>query len=158
MSRRRQDNNVSASELADLRDAFQLFDTDKTGTIIVRDLLESLQDLQGDDDRPNTKTSHRLQQGLRQQFAADDALSLDDFIHLFTAPNPSDTRDEFSKVFDLFDENRKGYITADDLRNVANQLGEESLDDEDLNTMIRFVANNGKVTIEQFSDIMQKKL
>jgi len=75
-----------------------------------------------------------------------------------TTPHPADARDEWEKVFDLFSCG-KGYIELEDLQNVAHDLGESSMEEEELRAMIDRVApTTGRVTLEQFKDIMNKKL
>lgn len=46
-----------------------------------------------------------------------------------------DPRDEINRAFDLYDEGAKGKVTLDDLRRVAEQLG-DSLEEDELISMI----------------------
>ena len=148
---------LSRSELQDLRDAFALFDTEKKGVLAVRELKSVLQEL-NTEENASSSTLQRLHALLSSLPEGEDSfLSLDDFIQLMTTPNPSDSRDEMQKVFELFDEDKKGYIDAQDLRKVAQDLG-ETLNNDELGEMVHRVSQDGKVTIEQFRDIMNKKL
>jgi len=47
-----------------------------------------------------------------------------------------DPRDEVQRAFDLFDQDRKGFIGLDDLRRVARELGETGLEEEEMRAMI----------------------
>lgn len=55
------------------------------------------------------------------------------------------------KVFKLFDEDNSGFITADNLRKVAQELGEK-LEDGDFNEMIEKADTDGDklVSFEDF--------
>lgn len=82
---------------------------------------------------------------------------------------------EMIRIFNLFDASGKGYVDADDLRKVANDLGETEMSDDELREMIcrgsglrtnsssspaAAGASNrqDKVTYEDFCAIMTKKL
>lgn len=160
-------NVLSRSELQDLKDAFVLFDTESRGEISVRELRSVLQELQQHEGRSNSSSSlQRLLSALDSLSSwsanKDRMLSLDDFVSLLTTPNPNDTRDDVEQVFDLFDVEGKGYISVQDLRAVAADLGENGssscmmLSDADLQEMLSNYS--GRVTIDQFRDIMSKKL
>lgn len=149
---------LSRSEHEDLCHAFALFDTEKKGEINIGELRSVLQELNGESSSSST-TSLNLRRLLSslEHMPSSKRLSLDDFVRLLTTPNEADTRDEWEKVFDLFDESRKGYISVDDLKQVARDLG-ETMDDGELQAMVYRVAPSGKVTLKQFKDIMNKKL
>jgi len=173
---------LSRSEHDDLRTAFRLFDTENQGSIAVGELTVVLQELLADDATgssekeesadadgntatsssysPTSSSSLNLQCLLAslEHMPAERRLSLEEFISLMTTPHPSDARDEWEKVFDLFSCG-KGYIELEDLQKVAHDLGESSMEEEELRAMIDRVApTTGRVTLEQFKDIMNKKL
>ena len=147
---------LSPSEHEDLRHAFALFDIEQKGEIYIGELRSILQELHDD----NSSTSSPVLQNLLSsldRMPSSQRLSLDDFIRLLTTPNQADTRDEWEKVFDLFDESGKGYINVDDLKNTAKCLG-EMMEDDELRAMVYLVEKSGRVTLEKFKDIMNKKL
>ena len=172
---------LSRSEHDDLRTAFGLFDTENTGKIAVGELTVVLQELLADDAAtggsaeeesadgnidaaaaPSSSSSLNLQRLLAslEHMPPARCLSLEEFVSLMTTPNPLDARDEWEKVFDLFaGGSGKGYIELEDLQHVAHDLGESSMEEEELRAMIDRVApTTGRVTLEQFKDIMNKKL
>jgi len=62
------------------------------------------------------------------------------------------------KVFQLFDEEDKGYITVDNLKNVTRELGENMTQDELAEMITRAdTDDDGKVSFEDFYAIMTKK-
>jgi len=152
-------STLSRSEHEDLCHAFALFDTEKKGEINIGELKSVLQELNGESSVSSTSSLNNLQRLLSSldHMPSSKRLSLDDFVRLLTTPNQADTRDEWEKVFDLFDESQKGYISVDDLKQVAKDLG-ETMEEDELRAMVYRVAPSGKVTLEQFKDIMNKKL
>ena len=146
-------NVLSDSELQNLKDSFDLLDEQKKGYITVGYLRSTLSELSTTD--PSFAKLHSLLQSLN---GLDDAQTLNcsQFVNLLTTPSTLDVRDEVEKVFDLFSENKR-YIEADDLCRVAQELG-ESMDEKQVREMIDRVSTNGKVSVEQFRDIMNKQL
>jgi Ca2+-binding EF-hand superfamily protein len=150
--------SLSQAELEDLQDAFQLFDTENKGIIAVTELREVLQSLAVESGIPS-KNSVMSRIFLAMKKIPDDLnLTLDDFIGLLTEPDPNDKRDEIQKVFDMFDVDSKGFIDQEDIRKIAVELG-ETMADEELEEMIqRAASNGGKVTMEDFTEVMTKQL
>jgi centrin-1 len=146
---------LSRMEQEDLREAFSLFDTEQKGRISVGELRSVLKEL-GQESMSMSSSLKRVLKTVRS-LSPDQELSLDDFSRMLTAPDPSDDRDELQKVFDLFDGEQKGYITVDDLHKVAADLG-ESMSDEELKEMVHRASDSNKVTYEQFTEVMNKKL
>jgi Ca2+-binding EF-hand superfamily protein len=67
-----------------------------------------------------------------------------------------DPAEEVERAFNLFDQDRKGYIVFEDLRRVAHELGETGLEDEELHAMINEFDfdGNGTVTRDTFFAIL----
>ena len=66
-------------------------------------------------------------------------------------------RENYSRMFKLFDDDKLGGISAKNLRRVVQEL-ELSLDEDQIQLMIERadVQNNGVVTEREFIDIMTK--
>lgn len=148
----------SQCELQNLRDAFELLDTEKKGVIIIDQLRSALEELRTlhNNDTNSTGARKNIQSLLvsLQSFKSDAKLSLPDFVSLLTSPNPTYWKDDVEKVFGLFDANGKGYITMDDLRTVAHDLGERYVSDAEIHEMMQRVSSSGRVTLDQFREIM----
>lgn len=141
---------LTRSEIEDIRVAFELFDTEGKGKIESKDLQEVIESL-----------------GLAKHNAANlvdilgkesSELDFDRFVTLLTM-RMGDDKDDLRRVFDLFDENQTGYITIDDLKRIAADLG-EAMSEEELQEMIdrADTQEKGKVSPEEFYTIMTKKL
>lgn len=47
-----------------------------------------------------------------------------------------DPQAEVERAFQMFDQDRKGYIVLEDLRRVSRDLGESGLEEDELNAMV----------------------
>lgn len=160
-------NNIKLSrgEIEDLREAFRLFDADGKGVISFQELKEVADALALEHgNKENALSSHsfrHLSDMLNDNHQGeDDDFELDEeaFIRLMSERHEDDSRDEYQRVFDLFDTKGKGYINISDLRKVSEELG-EAMTDEELDEMIAKAApNSGKVTPEDFQRVMTKRL
>ena len=147
--------SLSQLELDDIRQAFELFDSEKKGAISVQELRSVLLQM---DMGVNGAVDGVLES--LQALPEGTLLSLDDFVELLThRGGPHDDRDELRRIYDSFDTTDKGYIDLSDLRSVAATLG-EALSEDELQEMITRASNTGdhKVTFDDFTAIMNKKL
>ena len=160
--------NLSKSEIEDLREAFRLFDVEGKGVISfqeLKDVADTLALENGNKENTMSGTSFRRlsdllsgvsssSDGEKEEMEIDE----DGFIRLMSERPQDDARDEYQRVFDLFDPKGKGFISLGDLRKVAEELG-EAMTDEELDEMISKAApTTGKVTAEDFQRIMTKRL
>lgn len=68
-----------------------------------------------------------------------------------------ETRNGINKIFDLFDVDGTGFISLNNLKRVAKDLG-ESMSLEELQDMLERASSNGKeISREDFYNIMTKK-
>ena len=145
---------LTEEELQEVREAFNLFDTEGTGTIDPKELKAALQSL-GFDSKNATVFS------IIRDIAAsgDEAISFDAFVEMLTSKiGESDSREDINKVFNLFDVDGKGLITLRDLKRVAKELG-ETLTDAELLEMIERADRDGdsEITPDDFAAIMLRK-
>lgn len=91
---------LTADQLQEIKEAFQLFDTEKKGTIDLRELRASMKALGFDTTKEEIK---KLLQDA--EVLSEGVVTLEEFIKLVT-PKMSlrDTKEEIDKVFDLFDQ------------------------------------------------------
>lgn len=69
-----------------------------------------------------------------------------------------DTKSDLRKVFNLFDEERTGFITLQCLKKMVREMG-ENIDEAELQEMITNadLDKDGMVSEEQFYNVMTKK-
>lgn len=87
-------------------------------------------------------------------------IDFNEFFGLMTAKvSDKNTRAQYAKVFALYDEDRKGYITTEDLVKVAQTLG-ETISAEEVAELIRRgdTDHDGVVSEEEFYALMTRQL
>lgn len=87
-------------------------------------------------------------------------LDFNEFFGLMTTKiSDKNSRAQYAKVFAIYDEERKGYLTADDLVRVAQTLG-ENISAEEIAELIKRADSDhdGVVSEEEFYNIMTRKL
>ena len=86
-------------------------------------------------------------------------IDFEEFLELMTARvSDKDTRENIRKIFNLFDDEKTGFISIKNLRRVAKELG-ETIDDSELQEMVERADtdNDGLVSEEEFYNIITKK-
>ena len=145
---------LSEEEIEEIREAFNLFDTDGSGTIDPKELKAAMQSLGFE---AKNQTIYQMITDLDKNKSGN--IDFEEFLDMMTARmSDKDTREDIYKVFKLFDDDGTNTITLKNLRRVARELG-ETMTDEELTEMIeRADSNNDKVvTQEDFYCIMTKK-
>ncbi len=124
--RRRQRQELSEEQKQEIKEAFDLFDTDKTGTIDYHELKVAMRALGFD-----VKKQEVL--NLMKEYDREGAGQIEyhDFLEIMTTKiGERDPVEEILKAFKLFDEDNTGKISLRNLRRVARELGENLSDDE----------------------------
>ena len=141
--------------MEEIKEAFNLFDTESRGSIDVRELKAAFRALGFQVKKVE----------IRQMFIDMDKdlssamVSSDEFVEMVTPRMQNrDSREEIMKVFALFDDDNTGAISFKNLKRVANELG-ESLTDEELQEMIDEADRDGDGVIneEEFYRVMRKR-
>ena len=79
-------------------------------------------------------------------------IDFEEFLELMTARvSDKDTRENIRKIFNLFDDEKTGFISIKNLRRVAKELG-ETIDESELQEMVERADtdNDGLVSEEEF--------
>ena len=151
-------NGLTEDEVLEIKEAFDLFDTDKSGEIDTEELKQALKNL-GIDAKNQTLSNMMADLDTDKSGKID----FEEFINMMTAKmSDRDTRDDLQKVYRLFlgdEADAKTGITLGDLRKVAKDLG-ETMTDEELKEMIKRadLDNDEEVNFEEFYQIMTKKI
>ena len=145
---------LTIDEIYEIKEAFDLFDTDGGGSIDPKELKEAMNSL-------GLETRNQTIYQMISDLDADGSGSIEfrEFLDLMTARmSDRDTKEDIKKVFRIFDESNQGFITKKSLMRVAKELG-ETMDESELNEMIERADSDGdgNVTFEDFYNIMTKK-
>lgn len=144
---------LSEAQKADIKEAFDLFDTECTGFIEAKELKVALRALGFE---PKKEEIRRMIAEIDK--ASTGRISFDDFLQLMTTKMAEkDNTEEILKAFRLFDDDKTGAISFKNLKRVARELG-ETLTDEELREMIdeADLDNDGVVNQDEFLRIMKK--
>jgi Ca2+-binding EF-hand superfamily protein len=145
---------LTEDEIDEIREAFNLFDTDGSGTIDPRELKAAMQSLGFE-----TKNPTIFQMIADLDSDGGGQIDFDEFLDAITSKlGDKETRGGIQKIFDLFDDDKTGSISLKNLKRVAKELG-ETMSEEELREMIERAdsAGNGLITAEDFYSIMTKK-
>ena len=146
--------SLNEEELEEIREAFNLFDTEGKGEIDIKELKAAFRALGFHVKKAEIR---RMLQDIDKETTA--VIPFDDFLEMATPKmHNRDTREEIMKVFALFDDDNTGAISFRNLKRVANELG-ESLTDAELQEMIDEADRDGDGLINQdeFFKVMKKR-
>nr|AGS09408.1 centrin [Euglena gracilis] len=142
---------VTEEQRQEIREAFELFDTDKNGQIDAHEMKVAMRAL-GFDVRKEEVL--RLMEEVDREGTGH--IGLQDFSDIMSEKIAErDPREEMVKAFHLFDDDHSGRISLKNLRRVARELGENLTDDE-LQAMIDEFDKDqdGEINEEEFIAIM----
>ena len=144
---------LTEDQKQEVREAFDLFDADGSGTIDVKELKVAMRALGFE---PRKEEMKRMISEVDKEGTG--KISFNDFLAVMTQKMAEkDTKEEILKAFRLFDDDETGKISFKNLKRVANELG-ENLTDEELQEMIDEADRDGdgEVNEEEFLRIMKK--
>ncbi|PWA18759.1 hypothetical protein CCH79_00005578 [Gambusia affinis] len=145
--------DLTEEQKQEIKEAFDLFDTDGTGTIDIKELKVAMRALGFEPKKEEIKkmVSDVVKDG-------SGTIDFDDFLSMMTQKmNEKDSKEEILKAFRLFDDDCTGKISFKNLKRVAKELG-ENLTDEELQEMIDEADQDGdgEVNEQDFLRIMKK--
>merc|ERR1719295_1374169 len=126
---KKQRRELSEDQKAEIKEAFDLFDTDKSGMIDYHELRGAMKALGFDVKKQEIRK-------IQQEYDPDE---------------------EIFKAFQLFDDDQTGKISLKNLKRVARELG-EALNDDEIQAMIDEFDKDedGEISLEEFSNIMKQ--
>jgi Ca2+-binding EF-hand superfamily protein len=145
---------LTEQEIDEIREAFNLFDTDGSGTIDPNELKEAMKSLGFDN---KNQTVYQMISDIDKDGKG--YINFDEFLDALTVQmSSSDSKEDILKVFNLFDDDQTGYITLSNLKRVSKELGETMTDAELLEMIERADADqDGQISPDEFYAIMSKK-
>ena len=149
---------LTEAEIEEVREAFNLFDVDGSGRIDPRELKEAMISLGYTN---NNAVISDMIADLDKDGAGD--IGFDEFLHIFTLQigagdgSGGQSREDMAKIFNLFDVEKTGYISLNQLKRVARELG-ETMSDAELLEMIERASSrdDGLVSLDDFCNILSK--
>uniref|UniRef100_A0A7N5JJZ8 Centrin-2-like n=2 Tax=Amniota TaxID=32524 RepID=A0A7N5JJZ8_AILME len=122
---------LTEEQKQEIREAFDLFDTDGTGNIDVKELKVAMRALGFEPKKDEIKKMI-----LEIDKEGTGKITFSDFLGVMTQKMAEkDSKEEILKAFKLFDDDETGKISFKNLKRVAKELG-ENLTDEELQEMI----------------------
>ena len=150
-------SGLSNDEVDEIRQAFDLFDTNGTGKIDPKELKAAMQSLGFDSKNP---TIYTLIADLDTPEAAKNGgVNFDDFVgSINNKLGDKESKEGIHRIFELFiDDPNADTITLSSLKKIAQELG-ENMSAEELKDMLeRASANGTELTFDEFYEIMTKK-
>jgi len=144
---------LTAEQVSAIKEAFDLFDTDSSGSIDAKELKVAMRALGFE---PTKEEIRKMIADCDKDFSGN--IDYTEFLNMMASKMAErDPREEIMKAFRLFDDDGSGTINFDKLKRVAKELG-ESATDSDLQTMIDVADRNedGIINLDDFMRIMKK--
>merc|ERR1711868_245768 len=119
-------HGLTEDQVAEIKEAFDLFDTDGSGSIDTNELKVAMKALGMD---AKSDEIRKLINDIDSD--GDGTIDFDEFLAMMTARKQGeDTREDLLKVFKLFDDDKTGTVSFKNLKRVCQELGENMTDDE----------------------------
>merc|ERR1711907_58419 len=155
-SRRANNAVVSEKDMAEFREAFELFDTDKSGMIDAVELTFAMKAL-------GFNPTKREVKDMLKEVDTDDngTVEFGEFVGLLAGKMESkDPAEECQKGFAWFDRDNTGLITVANLKVIATEMGDTDLADNEpeLQQMIDELDPTGRgVNFKDFEAVMKRQ-
>ncbi|KAK1343214.1 hypothetical protein QTO34_015992 [Cnephaeus nilssonii] len=156
---------LNETQKQEIKEAFDLFDIDGSGTIDVKELKIAMRALGFE---PKKEEVKKLIAEIDKERTG--TISFEDFFAIMSVKmSEKDEKEELLKAFKLFDDDATGTITLNNIKRVAKELGETLTDDELQVNFIYFCNYNlhemldeadhdgdGEINEDEFLRMMQK--
>ena len=138
-----------------LREAFDLFDMEKTGKIDIHELKLTLKAFGF---KAKKSEIENILGNYYDKNSGIEKVDFDEFVEIMTEKfSQRDPREEASMAFDLFDEEKKGKINLKNLKKAVKEIN-ENLNENELKAIIEEfdTDRDGFITKEDFMKIMEE--
>jgi len=145
---------LTEEQLEEVKEAFNLFDTNHSGTIDVRELKAAMRALGFEMKKEEVR---KMLSDIHKE--PTDHIDFHEFVQMMSGKmGERDTEEEIMKVFMLFDEDNTGFITFRNLKRICTELG-ENLTDGEIQEMIDEADrdNDGQINPQEFLRVMKKR-
>ncbi|KAH6558452.1 hypothetical protein KP509_1Z063000 [Ceratopteris richardii] len=145
---------LTAEQIQEFKEAFDLFDKKRDGCISSKDLGTVMRSL------GQNPTEAELQDMTREADpSGKGTIDFNTFLPLMARKmKDTDSEEELKEAFKVFDKERNGFISAAELRHVMTNLGEK-LTDEEVDEMVREagIDPEGQVNYNDFVKMLLSK-
>ncbi|KAL4869489.1 hypothetical protein BDV12DRAFT_167821 [Aspergillus spectabilis] len=145
--------NLTPDQIAQFREVFTVFDKDGTGDITATELGEVMRSL------GQNPTDTELQDIIDElDVDRTGTIDFDEFLIMMSRKvKDSDPEAELREAFAVFDKDKSGSISADELRQVLRSIGDD-VSDNDVDEMLRLadVNGDGSIDYEEFVKLMSQ--
>ena len=137
--------------LQDLRRAFELFDTDGSGTISPHELARVMRSL---GQNPTKQEINEMMSGFDEN--SDGEIDFDEFLTLYAGSmNSADDEEFIAWAFEAFDKDNSGRLSADEIRDVIRCMGDELTEEEVAEIMDRGDTDgDGLLSFQEFTRLI----
>merc|ERR1712195_416399 len=144
-------SELTEEQKQEIREAFDLFDTDGSGCIDAKELKVAMRALGFE---PKKEEVRKMISDIDKD--GDGTIDFDEMM-MTAKMGEKDSREEIIKAFRLFDDDETGRISFKNLKRVAKELG-ETMTDEELQEMVDEADRDGdnEINEEEFLRIMKK--
>ena len=153
LAKPRKRTELTEEQKQEIKEAFDLFDTDGSGTIDAKELKVAMRALGFE---PKKEEIRKMIADVDKDGSG--VIDFPDFLDMMTSKMAErDPREEMIKAFRLFDDDESGKISFKNLKGVAKELG-ENMTDEEIQEMIDEADRDGdgEICEEEFMRIMKK--
>ncbi|OAY66678.1 Caltractin [Ananas comosus] len=152
-------HGLTQQKRQEIKEAFELFDTDGSGTIDAKELNVAMRNIL----TLVAEYNHYVLQQINQMIADVDkdgsgAIDFDEFVHMMTAKiGERDSKEELMKAFRIIDQDNNGKISDVDIQRIAKELG-ENFTMQEIREMIEEADRNGdgEVDMDEFFRMMKR--
>ena len=146
-------SNLTDEQKGELKEAFELFDTDGSGAVDCSELHTAMKALGFE---PKKEEIDKMVREMDKD--GDATVDLEEFfIMMAEMMNKKDGKDELLKGFKLFDDDGTGKISFANFKRVAKELG-ENMTDKELEEIIAEADTDkdGEINQDEFLKVMEK--
>ncbi|CAF1110565.1 unnamed protein product [Rotaria sordida] len=149
----RTQGKLSNHQIKELRDTFNLFDRDRSGTISSSELQQVLTAL-------NFKPTDSLLRKIMKEMDIDGngTIEFEEFIRVMgSVYERKFTENEMRQAFKCFDTDNSGYITVEELRKVLRQLNQNISEQRIIDALAQIdIDHDGKISFEEFVHLFEE--
>ena len=147
-------NDIPDSRLKEYREAFELFDKDKDGTISAKELANVMKSLNQD------PSEHELNEMIKEvDLDGNGCIDFEEFVTLMNKKSKeTDVEEEVINAFKVLDKDGQGTISTSELKHLMTTQGDK-LTEEEVEEMIKEADfdGNGIINYEEFVRMMMTK-